>query len=137
MTDSHSREIRSFNMSRIKAKNTKPELLVRKRLFSMGFRYRLHDKRLPGKPDIYLPKYNTVILINGCFWHRHENCKYATIPKSNENYWNSKIEKNMLRDKKVREELENLGLRVIEIWECELKPSKLDQTITELVGRLK
>jgi len=124
-------------MSRIKAKNTKPELLVRKRLFSMGFRYRLHDKRLPGKPDIYLPKYNTVILINGCFWHRHENCKYATIPKSNENYWNSKIEKNMLRDKKVREELENLGLRVIEIWECELKPSKLDQTITELVGRLK
>lgn len=106
MADSHTKEVRSFNMARIKSKNTKPELLVRKFLFSKGFRYRLHDKRLPGRPDIYLPRYNTVIFVNGCFWHRHEKCKYATVPKSNTDYWERKIEKNLSRDKDIQQKLD-------------------------------
>ena len=98
MADNHTKEIRSYNMSRIRSKNTKPEEMVRKYLFSQGFRYRKNDTRLPGKPDIVLPKYKTVIFVNGCFWHKHENCKYFVWPKTNEDFWRTKISANVSRD---------------------------------------
>ena len=98
MADVHSKEQRSYNMSQIKGKNTKPEMLVRKFLFSKGFRYRLHIKDLPGKPDIVLPKYKTVIFIHGCFWHGHEGCKYSSIPKTRTEWWTEKINKNISND---------------------------------------
>ena len=98
MTDTHSAKIRSYNMSKIKGANTKPEEIVRKYLFSRGFRYRKNDRRLPGKPDIVLPKYHTCIFVNGCFWHKHEGCKYFVWPKSNEDFWKDKITKNKFTD---------------------------------------
>lgn len=121
MTDVHSKETRSYNMSRIKAKDTKPELLVRKFLFANGFRYRLHDKNLPGKPDIILPKYKTVIFVNGCFWHGHENCKFFVIPKTRTEWWKEKIGKNILNDIKNQSLLKEMGYKVIIIWGCEIK----------------
>lgn len=121
MTDIHSKEIRSYNMSKIKGKNTKPEILVRKHLFSRGFRYRLYSKKLPGKPDIILPKYKTVIFINGCFWHGHEGCKYFVIPKTRTDFWLGKINTNIQNDKKNTTLLETMGWYVITVWECELK----------------
>ena len=119
--DVHSKEIRSYNMSRIKNKNTKPEEIVRKFLFSKGFRYRKNDKRLPGHPDIVLPKYKTVIFVNGCFWHGHEGCKYFVWPKSNEEFWRKKIGSNIERDEKNVNTLKQLGWNVLTVWECELK----------------
>ncbi len=119
--DVHSKETRSYNMSRIKSKNTKPEELVRKFLFSKGLRYRKNDKRLPGHPDIVLPKYKTVILVNGCFWHGHEGCKYFVWPKSNEEFWRKKIGSNIERDEKNINMLKQLGWKVLVVWECELK----------------
>lgn len=119
--DIHDKKTRSYNMSRIKGKNTKPEELVRKYLFSQGFRYRKNDKRLPGSPDIVLPKYKTVIFVNGCFWHGHEGCKYFVWPKSNEEFWKNKIEANIARDKIKTKALEELGWKVVVVWECELK----------------
>lgn len=119
--DVHDKETRSYNMSCIKGKNTKPEEMVRKFLFSKGFRYRKNDKRLPGSPDIVLPKYKTVIFVNGCFWHGHEGCKYFVWPKSNEEFWKNKIKTNIERDNKKIEQLEELGWKVIIVWECELK----------------
>lgn len=101
--DVHDQKTRSYNMSRVKGKDTKPEEIVRKYLFSQGFRYRKNDKRLPGKPDIVLPKYKTVIFVNGCFWHKHEGCKYFVWPKSNSEFWKEKIESNIVRDKKQYE----------------------------------
>ena len=101
--DVHDKKTRSYNMSRIKGKNTKPEELVRKYLFSQGFRYRKNDKKLPGSPDIVLPKYKTVIFVNGCFWHGHKGCKHFVWPKSNEAFWKNKIETNIARDKKKTE----------------------------------
>ncbi len=98
MADVHDTKTRSFNMSQIKGKNTKPELLVRKFLFAHGYRYRLHDKKLPGKPDIVLPKYKTVIFVNGCFWHGHQDCKYYVIPETRTEWWKEKIKKNRLND---------------------------------------
>lgn len=127
--DIHDKKTRSYNMSRIKGKNTKPEELVRKYLFSQGFRYRKNDKRLPGSPDIVLPKYKTVIFVNGCFWHGHEDCKHFVWPKSNEEFWRNKIETNIARDKKKTDELEALGWKVIVVWECELKQSKAENLI--------
>ncbi|MST69702.1 DNA mismatch endonuclease Vsr [Clostridiales Family XIII bacterium RF-744-FAT-WT-3] len=119
--DSVSSEQRSWNMSRIKAKDTKIEVLVRQYLFSKGYRFRKNDKRYPGKPDVVLPKYKTVIFVNGCFWHMHKNCKYGRIPKSNVDYWKLKLERNVQNDKKHYKELEKEGWRVIVLWECELK----------------
>lgn len=119
--DVHDKETRSYNMSCIKGKNTKPEEMVRKFLFSKRFRYRKNDKRLPGSPDIVLPKYKTVIFVNGCFWHGHEGCKYFVWPKSNEEFWKNKIKTNIERDNKKIEQLEELGWKVIIVWECELK----------------
>lgn len=121
MTDLLSKEKRSWNMSRIKGKNTKPEILLRSLLHKRGFRFRLHDKRLPGKPDIVLPKYQTVIFVNGCFWHRHQNCKYSYTPKSRQEFWLKKFEKTVSRDKEKRDLLSSMGWQVITVWECELK----------------
>ena len=132
MADVHDKATRSYNMSRIKSKNTKPEILVRKFLFANGFRYRLYDKKLPGKPDIVLPKYKTVIFVNGCFWHGHENCKYFKIPKTRSDWWQDKIERNIKRDAKVRDELRQIGWRTMVIWECQLKPKVRDNTLKEL-----
>lgn len=124
MADIKSKESRSYNMSRIRGKDTKPEELVRKYLFSQGFRYRKNDKRLPGTPDIVLPRYRTVIFVNGCFWHGHEGCRYFVWPKSNTEFWQKKINANIHRDAVKHEKLEALGWRVIIVWECELKKDK-------------
>ena len=132
MADVHTPEIRSFNMSRIHGKDTKPEEKVRKYLFSHGFRYRKNDKTLPGKPDIVFPKYKTCVFVNGCFWHRHEGCKDFVWPKSNEEYWKTKINGNVERDFRQQQELRSLGWNVIVVWECELKKDKFDKTMEVL-----
>jgi len=128
MTDVHNKETRSYNMSRIRGKDTKPEMVVRRFLFANGFRYRLHDPRLPGKPDIVLPKYKTVIFVNGCFWHGHKGCPYFVLPKTQTEWWLQKIKGTMARDKAAEVALNVLGWKVIVIWECQLK--KNNQTIT-------
>ena len=133
MADVYAPEQRSYNMSRIRSKNTKPEELVRKFLFSQGFRYRKNDARLLGKPDIVLPKYKTVIFVNGCFWHGHEGCRYFVWPKNNAEFWKEKITGNIQRDKHNHQLLANQGWRVIEIWECQLKRSVVDNTLQNLV----
>ena len=112
-------EKRSKVMAKIRSKNTKPELKVRSMLHAMGFRFRLNRVDLPGKPDIVLPKYKTVIFVHGCFWHRHENCKYRTVPKTNEEFWQSKFIANINRDKKVKRQLQELNWTVLVVWECE------------------
>lgn len=137
MGDVHTPEQRSFNMSRIHNKNTKPEEVVRKYLFSRGFRYRKNDPRLPGKPDIVLPKYKTVIFVNGCFWHGHTGCRYFVWPKNNEDFWKKKINSNIDRDKQVVKRLEDLGWNVIVIWECELKRQVRDDRLSALVDEIK
>ena len=123
-------EQRSRNMSAIKSKNTKPEIILRKLLHSMGYRFRLHKKDLPGSPDIVLPKYKTVIFVHGCFWHRHQNCKYASNPKTRREFWEKKFKENIERDKKAQEKLKNLGWKTKIIWECEIK--KQDKLIKKL-----
>lgn len=131
------KEQRSRCMSRIRGKNTKPEILVRKFLFSRGYRFRINAPYLPGKPDIVLRKYKTVIFINGCFWHGHEGCKYYVIPKSNVEFWQSKIDRNRERDKTDLEILEGKGWRCIVIWECQLKPSAVrEKTLESLDAKL-
>ena len=124
MADVHDKQTRSYNMSRIKSKNTKPEMLVRKFLHANGFRFRLHTKELAGKPDIVLPKYKTVIFINGCFWHGHKNCKYFTIPKTRTEWWTAKINANIINDTKAVKTLKKDGWQVIVVWQCQLKPVK-------------
>lgn len=108
-------------MAAIKDKDTKPEILVRKFLFSKGLRYRLNNRKLPGSPDIVLKKYKTVIFVDGCFWHGHEGCKYFRLPKSNTSFWETKITRNIERDKETTQALTALGWKVIRIWECELR----------------
>lgn len=119
--DDRTPEQRSDNMSKIRASNTKIEVLVRKDLFSRGFRFRKNDKRFPGKPDVVLPKYRTVVFVNGCFWHHHAGCKYATTPKSNTEYWKQKFQRNIANDVAHVRDLEADGWNVITIWECDLK----------------
>jgi len=114
-------EKRSWNMGRIRSKDTKPEKVVRSMLHKSGLRFRLHRKDLPGKPDIILPKFKTVIFVHGCFWHRHKGCQYSYTPKSRKEFWEKKFQDNITRDKKARKELEDLGWKIILIWECELK----------------
>lgn len=133
MSDKLSKEHRSWNMSRIKGKDTGIEVAVRKRLFSLGYRYRKNDKRLPGKPDIVLPKYNTVIFIHGCFWHMHANCKMATIPKSNTDFWVTKLTHNVENDIKHKQQLEDMGWKVINVWECEIE-NNLDSVILKIIS---
>ena len=132
MADVHTPEQRSYNMSQIRGKNTKPEEIVRKYLFSQGFRYRKNDPRLPGKPDIVLPKYKTVIFVNGCFWHGHESCRYFVWPKNNAEFWKKKISGNIQRDRNNRCLLEGQGWRVIDVWECELKKDNAKITLEHL-----
>lgn len=136
MADVHSPETRSYNMSRIRSKDTKPELLVRKFLFSKGFRYRLHDKALPGKPDIVLPKYKTVIFVHGCFWHGHIGCKYFVVPKTRTDWWLKKIEGNKKLDFKNFQTLNELGWKVLTIFECELKKTEREQILNEITKTL-
>lgn len=125
MADVHSKETRSFNMSRIKGKDTKPEMLVRRFLFSKGFRYKLHDKTLPGKPDIVLPKYKTIIDIRGCFWHGHKDCKFGDKVKSQSEGITERITTAIARDKRNEEKWQQLGWNVIIIWDsCELEIKK-------------
>lgn len=136
MTDRITPEHRSWNMSRIKGKDTKIEVKVRSWLFSKGFRFRKNDRRYPGTPDIVLPKYKTVIFINGCFWHRHEGCRYATTPKTRTEFWMNKFEKNVENDRMHKEELETMGWRVITLWECELKKNSFEDTMNRLEQQL-
>ena len=137
MADNHSKEVRSYNMSRIRSKNTKPEELVRKYLFSKGLRYRKNDKRYPGHPDIVLPKYKTVIFVNGCFWHMHENCPGFVMPKSNLEYWIPKLTRNKQRDENNINQLKEMGWNVIVIWECELKKDNIEKTLCDLLPEIK
>jgi DNA mismatch endonuclease, patch repair protein len=136
MADVHDKATRSFNMSRIKSKNTKPELLVRKFLHSKGFRYKLNDKTLPGKPDLVLPKYKTIIFIHGCFWHGHEGCKYFVVPKTRTEWWLNKISTNAANDRKAIETLVKDNWKVITIWECELIIAKREATLSKLLEEL-
>jgi DNA mismatch endonuclease (patch repair protein) len=133
MADVHNKATRSYNMSQIKSKDTKPEILVRKFLFANGYRYKLHDKTLPGKPDIVLPKYKTVIFINGCFWHGHKGCKYFVVPKTRTKWWLDKIVANKKNDAKKRKLISKLGWSVITIWSCDLKKQKVDKTLSKLL----
>lgn len=133
MSDTLSQTQRSYNMSRIRGKNTKPEILVRKGLHARGFRFRLHNKKLPGSPDIILPKCGVAIMVNGCFWHGHKGCRYATKPKSNVEFWETKIARNRHRDEVTTAHLEALGWTVMTIWECELRnSSQLDERLNAL-----
>jgi DNA mismatch endonuclease (patch repair protein) len=134
--DNRTKVQRSYNMSRIRSTNTKPELLVRKFLFANGIKYRLYLKELAGKPDIVIRKLNSVIFINGCFWHGHKNCKNAKTPVANQEFWVSKITSNHERDKKNIRLLKNDGWRVLVVWECQLDQKKLDKTLDNLVKKL-
>jgi len=136
MADVHTPAQRSYNMSRIRNANTKPEMLVRKFLHANGFRYKLHDKKLPGKPDIVLPKYKTVIFVHGCFWHGHENCRYFVVPKTKTDWWLNKINTNKVNDGKAILTLEKDGWRVLTLWECELKPVSVQFTLEALLKTL-
>jgi DNA mismatch endonuclease (patch repair protein) len=136
MADVHSKETRSYNMSRIRGKDTKPEMLVRRFLHKNGFRYRLHVKGLPGKPDIVLPKYKTVIFIHGCFWHGHEGCKYYVVPKTRTEWWLNKIGTNIANDTNAESLLKAAGWNIIKIWECELKKAFIDDKLTQLLNLL-
>ena len=135
MADNHTKEIRSMNMSHIRSINSKPEEMVRKYLFSKGFRYRKNVKKLPGCPDIVLHKYRTVIFVNGCFWHRHD-CPRFAWPSTNQEYWKPKILRNVERDQKNIEELKTLGWKVITVWECELKKRAFAETMNRIVDKI-
>lgn len=133
MADIKTKEERSQNMAAIRSKDTKPEMLVRRFLHAAGYRYRLHYRKLPGCPDLVFTSLHTVIFIHGCFWHGHENCKYFRLPKSNEEFWHSKISRNIERDAKVRYELEKQNWNVIVIWECDLKNKSQRE---EILGKI-
>ena len=136
MADVHSKEIRSYNMSRIRSKDTKPERKVRSILFSKGFRFRLHDRHLPGTPDLVFLKYKSVVFINGCFWHGHGNCQNFIIPKTRTEWWQNKINKTAENDKIAIKKLEEMGWKVIVIWECNLKTPLLETTIADCIAVL-
>ena len=136
MADNHSKEVRSMNMSHIRSKNTKPEEMVRKYLFSKGFRYHKNVRILPGCPDIVLPKYKTVIFVNGCFWHKHD-CPRFVWPSSNQEDWIPKITSNVERDERNYSMLRNEGWTVIIVWECELKKAVADARLEKLINEIK
>ena len=137
MAENYEKGTRSYTMSKVKGKDTKPELMVRKALFALGFRFRKNDKRYPGCPDIVLPKYKTMIFVNGCFWHGHEICRGSRVPKSNIDYWKNKIGRNVQRDKENYEALEKADWNVIILWECELKRTLFENRIEQLVRQIK
>lgn len=134
--DNHSKEVRSYNMSRIRSTNSTPEEIVRKYLFANGFRYRKNDKRYPGKPDIVLPKYKTVIFVHGCFWHMHD-CGRFVWPTSNEEYWKTKIARNIERDESNVAALKQAGWNVLVVWECELKKKSAQSRLEKLVSEIR
>lgn len=136
MADNHSKEVRSKNMSHIRSTNSKPEEIVRKYLFSKGFRYRKNVRTLPGCPDIVLPKYHTVIFVNGCFWHKHD-CGRFVWPSSNTEYWIAKINRNVERDKQNHKKLIDMGWKVLIIWECELKKNVREDRLKHLIKEIK
>lgn len=136
MTDVHDKKTRSFNMSRIRSKDTQPEILVRKFLFAKGFRYKLHDKTLPGKPDLVFPKYTAVVFIHGCFWHGHKGCKYFVLPKTRTKWWTEKINRNKQLDDENIIKLKKLGWKVITIFECKLKTKNREKPLNQLAIRL-
>ncbi len=136
MADTCTPEQRHNNMAAIRSASTKPELKLRHILWRNGFRYSVNDKRLPGKPDIVLPKYRTVIFIHGCFWHGHNGCRYYTIPKTNTEYWKNKISHNQERDQAVWRQLEAQGWYVIIVWECELKKPHIDKTVNRIASEI-
>ena len=135
--DNRSKEARSRNMSRIPSKNTKPEEAVRKYLFSQGFRYRKNVSKLPGKPDIVLPMYKTVVFVNGCFWHAHQGCKWFVPPKSNSEFWQNKFNCNANRDEQNYQKLRDLGWKVVVVWECEIRHGDADKRLKQLVEEIK
>lgn len=135
MADNHSKEVRSMNMSRIRSTNSMPEEIVRKYLFSKGFRYRKNVKKLPGCPDIVLPKYKTVIFVNGCFWHKHD-CPRFVWPSSNQDYWIPKIQRNIERDRLNAAELQKKGWHIITVWECELKKKNRELRLEHLLSEI-
>lgn len=136
MSDVHDKKTRSFNMSQVRNKNTKPEEIVRKYLFTRGLRYRKNDARYPGHPDIVLPKYKTVVFVHGCFWHMHQGCPKATLPTTNTDFWKNKLTSNVERDVKEKAELEAMGWRVLIVWECQLKKATRDQTLSSLYNHI-
>ena len=138
MMDVLTPEQRHRNMSAIRGKDTRPEELVRKYLFSHGFRYRKNDRRYPGKPDIVLPRYRTVVFVHGCFWHQHAGCRYATIPKSHQEFWIQKLQKNVIRDQEAEQQLINMGWQVITVWECQIRrKSDREETLRSLVAKIR
>ena len=136
MSDIFSKNKRSDIMSKIYGKETKPEILVRKYLFAQGFRYRKNVKDLPGKPDIVLPKYKTVIFVNGCFWHGHKNCKRSALPTSNTQFWEEKISKNIIRDSENIQKLLDMGYKVLTIWQCELTSKTRENSLNKLIKQI-
>ena len=142
MADVHKKATRSYNMSRIKCKDTKPEMLVRKFLHANGYRYRLHGgksaaaKALAGRPDIVLRKYRTIIFVHGCFWHGHANCKYFVVPKTRTQWWTDKINGNKANDEKAIKTLKKDGWKVITVWECELKAAKVERTLAKTLNKI-
>lgn len=137
MTDIKTPEERSRNMAAIKGKDTKPEMIMRKYLFSRGLRFRVQVRKLPGTPDIVLPKYKTAVFVNGCFWHGHEGCKYFRLPQSNVEFWKEKIGRNIARDVRNEAELKSLGWRVFRVWECEIKTAlQRDESLKRLYDRI-
>lgn len=133
MADVHNKATRSYNMSRIKGKDTKPEMLVRRFLHANGFRYRLHVKDLPGKPDIVLPKYKTVIFVHGCFWHGHSRCSKAALPKTRTEWWKEKIHKNQINDHLVVQSLRKLGWHVIVLWTCKVSTKNGNRNLENVI----
>ncbi|MBQ8171047.1 MAG: DNA mismatch endonuclease Vsr [Oscillospiraceae bacterium] len=134
--DNHSKEVRSYNMSRIKSKDTKPEELVRKYLFAQGLRYRKNDKRYPGHPDIVIPKYKAVVFVNGCFWHMHDGCSKFVMPKSRPEYWIPKLTRNKQRDEENFKKLTEMGWRVFVIWECEISQTVLRNLHAAIISQI-
>jgi DNA mismatch endonuclease, patch repair protein len=137
MTDVHKKKQRSFNMSRIRGRNTGPEMKLRSLLHTAGYRYGLHRNDLPGKPDVVLTKYKAVIFVHGCFWHRHAGCRFATTPQNNAEFWREKLDRNVARDKRDVAALESSGWKVIRVWECELRksPDKILRWLKRLLPR--
>lgn len=136
MADVHNKKTRSYNMSMIRSKDTKPEIIVRKFLFGNGFRYKLHDKMLPGKPDLVFPKYKTVVFIHGCFWHGHDGCKYFVVPKTRTKWWLNKINRNKQLDTGNSGKLTKMGWKILTVFECKLKPGKMEKTLNQLATGL-
>ena len=137
MADIKSPEERSRNMSKIRSKDTKPEVWLRRKLFEHGYRYRKNVNSVPGHPDIWLAKYDTAVFVHGCFWHRHEDCKYAYMPKSRVEFWTEKFRKNEERDKVVRDELMDVGVKMLIVWECTVKRMMKDkETAAEVLEKI-